>query len=347
MKIYFVANARMPSEKAHGIHIAKMCEAFTQTGHDVTLVVPWRALGTSPREFYGLRTEVSTVRLPGIVLGAYERTGYALMGAAFALASLVYLWSKRLWGEHFVIYTVDIDSFSHTLLPLAGRVVAEMHSPKRPTALARFFFRRARIVATNPLIAAELKKTFNADSLVEPNGVDESFFGLTGGGAGPLYVGRLYAWKGLEVLAATGMHIRVLGGTREEFEKVFGSAGRLQFAQVAPADVPAEVATADVLLLVGTARNQDSNRYTAPMKVFEYLATGKPIVASRTEALQSLIPEGLVRWVPPDDPQALASGIQEVLRLPQEGAAARVALAREHTWRARAERISKAYLSHA
>ena len=43
-KIYFVANARMPSEKANGIHIAKMCEALIKRGYDVTLVVPSRVV---------------------------------------------------------------------------------------------------------------------------------------------------------------------------------------------------------------------------------------------------------------------------------------------------------------
>lgn len=346
MKIYFVANARMPSQKAYGIHIAKMCEALIEAGHELSLVVPSRAGGGSLKDFYGLRVEVPLVRVRSVVFERYERAGFFLMGLSFMLSSLAFLRGRKLAGEKFLIYTVDMDTFSHALLPLAGPVVAEFHSPKRPTFLARFFFKRARVVATNPLIAAELEKTFGLRGIpVEPNGVDESFFDLPRpSGRRAVYVGRFYAWKGLEILPeaarlAPDVEFRVVGGSREEFQKVFGSAEDLQFADVPYAKVKDELAQAGVLLLTGTAKNQDSNRYTAPMKVFEYLATGKPVVASRTEALASLVPEALVRYCPPDDAVALAGAVQEAFAHPGDRDA-RIAFAREHTWRARAERIA-------
>ena len=42
MKILYIANARIPTEKAHGIQIIKTCEAFVEFGHKVELVLPWR-----------------------------------------------------------------------------------------------------------------------------------------------------------------------------------------------------------------------------------------------------------------------------------------------------------------
>ncbi len=344
MKIYFVAHARMPSQKAYGIHIAKMCEAFIEAGHDVRLVVPARTEG-SIKEMYGLRVEVPLVRVHSLVFKRYERLGFFLMGASFALMSLWYLWRKKLVGESFVIYTVDMDTFSHTLLPLVGPVVAEFHSPKRSNILSRFFFKRAKVITTNPLIKHELEKTFNLKNIpVEPNGVDDSFFDLPRtSGRRAVYVGRFYAWKGLEILPkaaklAPDVEFRVVGGTKEEFKKVFGDAEGLEFAEVPYAEVVNELAAADVLLLTGTGKNEDSNRYTAPMKVFEYLATGKPIVASRTEALASLIPETLVHYCEPDNAEALAKAVEAALK-DTNGADARIAYAREHTWRARADRI--------
>ena len=328
----------MPTKKAHGIHIAKMCEAFIESGAQVVLVVPARGVGTGLKEFYGLRVEVPTVVLPTIVLKRYKRLGYALMGASFMLEYVLYLWWRRLCGEKFILYTADIDSFAHMLLPWCGAVAAEFHSPKPAGALSRYFFRHAKIIATNALIAGELKKTFGVGALVEPNGVDESFFNLSGQGGGVLYVGRLYKWKGLEVLPAAHAGVHVIGGTKEEFESIFGDVGDLRFSEVEPAQVPAQLARADVLLLMGTAKNQESDRYTSPMKVFEYLATGKPTVASATQALKSLIPQSSVVWCAPDDPRALAEAIQSALRNPPDSSAG-VALAREHTWRKRAERI--------
>ena len=52
MKITYLANIRLPTEKAHGIQITKMCESFASLGHEVTLVVPDRvsAITTDPFE---------------------------------------------------------------------------------------------------------------------------------------------------------------------------------------------------------------------------------------------------------------------------------------------------------
>lgn len=358
MKLYYVANARMPTEKAHGIQIAKMCEALIEEGHKVTLVVPARASGESLRDFYGLRVDVPLVRLSSFVFGKYGRLGYALMGGSFMITSLLYLWWKRLIGERFWIYTVDIDTFSHTLLPLAGPTIAEMHSPKTATVLARFFFRRAKkIVATNPLIQEELARTFRIKPHMEPNGVDLSHpypsredarakLSL-GGGKIALYVGRFYLWKGLEALAPAsralvnaGIRTIVLGGTKSEFERVFGDSGALEFFQARPAQVGEWMVAADVLLLLGTAKNEESNRYTAPMKTFEYLSTGRPVVASETQALRSLIPPDAAVYCVPDDPHALVQAVERALSLDTlEAGRRRIGLARAYEWKRRAERI--------
>lgn len=350
-KIYFVVNARLPSQKAYGIHIAKMCEAFIEAGYDLSLVVPARAAAGSLKEAYGLRVDIPVVRMHSLVLERYERLGFFLMGVSFMLMSLWYLWRKKLKGETFLIYCVDMDTFSHTLLPLAGTTIAEFHSPKRSTALSKFFFRRAHVLATNPLIGGALEKTFNLKQIpIEPNGVDESFFNLPSAlGRRAVYVGRLYAWKGLEILPQAAkllpdVEVRVVGGSKEEFQKVFGDAQGLQFAEVPFAEVKNELAAASVLLLTGTAKNQDSNRYTAPMKVFEYLATGKPVVASATDALKSILPAGLVRFCPPDNAQALADAIEAAF-LDVGDSAARIAFARQHTWSVRAARIAEKFFT--
>ncbi len=41
-KIIYIANARIPTEKAHGNTIMKMCEAFARAGNEVELMIPRR-----------------------------------------------------------------------------------------------------------------------------------------------------------------------------------------------------------------------------------------------------------------------------------------------------------------
>jgi hypothetical protein len=42
LKIVYITNARLPTEKAHGVQIIKMNQAFSEAGHKVTLINPWR-----------------------------------------------------------------------------------------------------------------------------------------------------------------------------------------------------------------------------------------------------------------------------------------------------------------
>ena len=42
MKLFYITNARIPTEKAHGLQIMQMCEAFARQGFDVELVLPMR-----------------------------------------------------------------------------------------------------------------------------------------------------------------------------------------------------------------------------------------------------------------------------------------------------------------
>lgn len=339
-----------------------MCEAFIESDVDLTLVVPSRGAGNL-KQFFGLTCEIPLQRLSVWNLQFLGPVGYRFTAFQFALSALFYLWMKAIRGEHFVVYTIDMDSFSFAPLVLVPRLlVAEMHSTKKSNFLTRSFFRHACIIATNPLIANELTKTFGLSPkrvCVEPNGVDESVFkknisqqnarvklNLPLDKPFALYVGRFYEWKGLDILtnAITDSPIPIclVGGTREEYERVTKKSGDvLHFAGAKPVEeVSLWLAAADVLLMLGTAKNEYSYRYTSPMKVFEYLAADRPTVASRTPAATSIMQEDTAFWYEPDNARSLTQAIRDAYTSPEAKVKIRAghSLAAEHTWRRRAER---------
>ena len=83
----------------------------------------------------------------------------------------------------------------------------------------------------------------------------------------------------------------------------------------------------------------------SPLKLYEYLAAGVPVVASDIGQVAEVLGGG--RWgrlVPPGDPAALAVAVRSVLADPVgsralAGVARRMAL-REHSWQARAEQVT-------
>jgi glycosyltransferase involved in cell wall biosynthesis len=110
---------------------------------------------------------------------------------------------------------------------------------------------------------------------------------------------------------------------------------------VAPGDVPGLLASMDV----GVAPYPNSaNFYFSPLKVYEYMAAARPVVASRVGQLEKLIePEVTGLLVAPGDVAALAAGLERIRREPELGLrlgqAARAQVLRNHTWGGAVQRI--------
>jgi len=103
-----------------------------------------------------------------------------------------------------------------------------------------------------------------------------------------------------------------------------------------PARVPLYLAAADLAALPNRSKPEISAKYTSPLKAFEYMASGLPIVASDLPSLREVLGEDpLTRFAEADSSQELADVIKETLsevlgRVPRGG---------DFTWLARAERV--------
>ena len=91
--------------------------------------------------------------------------------------------------------------------------------------------------------------------------------------------------------------------------------GRVHFTgQVPHAAVPFHLAAADVVVLPNSAREEISARYTSPLKLFEALASRRPVLASDLASLREVLRHDENSWlVTPDDPEALAAGLRALL----------------------------------
>jgi glycosyltransferase involved in cell wall biosynthesis len=169
------------------------------------------------------------------------------------------------------------------------------------------------------------------------------------------YAGHLYPWKGLDVLVGAlgrlgGMRGLIVGGFEGEPDLARVKAlaeqvapGRVEFAgMVEPPRVAELLRRADVLVIPNLP-SRISSAYTSPLKLFEYMASARPIVASDLPALREVLrPDGNAVLVEPGSVDALAAGIRRVI----EDAALGRRLAgnarrdvAEYTWEKRAERL--------
>lgn len=170
------------------------------------------------------------------------------------------------------------------------------------------------------------------------------------------YAGHLYPWKGVDliveaVLALPEARAIIVGGhdAEPDLARVKALAASLDCSDritftglLPPAQVAARLREADVLVLPNP-KSAISNAFTSPLKLFEYMASGRPIVASDLPALREILRDDEnALLVEPGNPQALVAGITRIKDDPSLGA--RLALqaqndVREFTWARRAERL--------
>ena len=170
------------------------------------------------------------------------------------------------------------------------------------------------------------------------------------------YAGHLYPWKGVDLIveavrALPETRALIVGGHDKEpdldrvkaFAEQLNVASRIEFTGlIPPAEVAARLGDADVLVLPNP-QSAISNAFTSPLKLFEYMASGRPIVASDLPAIREVLRDNEnALLVEPGNPQALAAGIQRIMgdkELSTRLAAQAFEDVREFTWAKRAERL--------
>ncbi len=223
----------------------------------------------------------------------------------------------------------------------------------------RLYDRVSGVVTITNGLAAKIREIFGVTLPIEvvPDGVSFDFFQKVAERPQDrkiLYVGQLYPWKGIGVLIEAMEYLpegilHVVGGSRETVEKWMKRSVEMKiqdrirfYGQVSPREVRAHLQQAAVAVLPLT-QDLISASFTSPLKLFEYMAGGVPIVASDLPSTREiLIPEVNAVLVFPNNPQSLAAGIQRVLE--DRDFANRIAQkAREDamnfTWDRRAQRI--------
>ena len=179
-------------------------------------------------------------------------------------------------------------------------------------------------------------------------GIDESIFVV-------MYVGHMYHWKGVDTLveAATRLsdneQIWLIGGTPEELPRIEQLAKQLELTNIHLAGyVPYEhistyMAAADVLVIPNSGDYDISRFYTSPIKLFEYMAAKRPIVASNLPSLREIIEHNeTALLVQPDNPSSLAIAIQRLQsdsHLSSRLVDNATVLVSKHTWSGRSQRI--------
>ncbi len=373
MRIAAISDLAPGSHRAYAINVVKTCGGFVRLGHEVAVFCrrPERgwSLASAANAYAEPRVRFECADLPDqrdelLVNGAYLREFAAWAAERIAREGYDLVYARHCRGA----------------LACAERgvpTVLETHLDADGDALGAISALRAVGRHERPILACATISTVLAEKytalgaaadrvFVVPDAVDSDLFtpphdtGASPYNAWPgphvVYAGHLYAYKGVGTLlrAASlldGMTVHFVGGADPDILAARRSAVSLGLrnvdvrGRVAFCRVPPHLWHADVLVLPPSAKHP-SAAWTSPVKLGEYLASGRPIVASDVPALRALVREPAVRWFTPDDPGDLARAVHGALAESDREAAARVesarALAERYSYANRARAILRA-----
>ncbi|HKV38120.1 MAG TPA: glycosyltransferase family 4 protein [Blastocatellia bacterium] len=216
----------------------------------------------------------------------------------------------------------------------------------------------------------------SARILVNPNGVDTDRFHPGCGGdrvrarlnlEAKLVIGFLGTfgpWHGTQVLATavtklrahTDFHFLFIGDgdLRAPSHAIIDAGGARHLAtftgRIPNAEVPSYLDACDILVAPHVPPTDGSQFFGSPTKFFEYLATARPVIASRLGQMAQIIEDGQTGvLVEPGNADALAQAIEQLALNPEArariGAAARALVAARFTWSHSAVRVFQAFQS--
>ncbi|MFN0243400.1 MAG: glycosyltransferase family 4 protein [Planctomycetota bacterium] len=378
--LVLIANARMPSQRAQSLQVVQMAAAFARAGASTLLLhaarkrTPALPEGVTLFDHYGIppgpRPSIEAVacvdwidRVPRL----FQYVPARLQEQSFSRNAA--LRTQRETGAR--VLSREIEAAVRSIRAGHPAVFLEIHRVPHGRLRRKWLLEAAAkahgLIAISGGVRDDLIElgVDAARVLVEHDGFEASRFehraardvaratlALPKDVPLAVYTGGLLEWKGVDLVVEAArsladVYFVIAGGMDADVKRLRQKAGGLANVRIdgfqPPERVPLYLAAGDVGLVPNRSKPAISARYTSPLKVFEAMAVGLPLVASDVPSLRELLThEDDALLVAPDDSAALAAGVRRLM----SDAVLRARLgqklglrARHFTWDARARRI--------
>jgi glycosyltransferase involved in cell wall biosynthesis len=356
LRLVYTTSARIPSRAANAVQSLKMCDAFAGLGHDVVM----HCRAGDPLDVvndFSLRHRfhfepIQPVDIRGLRTAVFE-------------AQMMRLATRRPLPD--LYFSRDVYSVC-ALAPFGVPIVLELHRTMEGHSVEELALRwlmpqpalRAVVVVSEGMARWYAEHFPGLRLVVEPGAAEEPVAGVARplGRPGALklgYFGHLYEGRGVELLAALAtrlpdVDVHVFGGTEADLTRCrlkFQSPNLHFHGFVAHAEISSYTASLDVLLAPYQRRvvvegGAETSAVMSPLKIFEYMALGRPMICSDLPVLREVLNDDIAALVSPDDIDAWIAAVDRFrdrgLRARIGGAAHDRFVAR-HTWSGRARRL--------
>ena len=341
MKLIYISQGNIPSKWAHTFQAMKMADALAKQVDELSMVTGGGLLSSKPHgvdcaEWYGVSSKMRIVRLP-VWLSLRDPLFDGWKYPRFDRIAALY---ARITSPD-MVYTRSAHA-GRLCVKLGLDTIIEFHMGSERSELFHI-----EAVKDNPhllgvvTITSELKELYAGAGLppdkifVWPDAVDAEAFerlpgkqwlrkslGLPQDAFVATYCGHLYPDRGIEEILACAtalpnVQFLLVGGWEKDIEKRKEEARHLPNVRfrgfVSHPHVP-EYLTASDVLLMPYASTCENVLWMSPLKLFEYMSSGCPLVATDLPALRKHLEDGRnALLVKPDDPRALADAIRTVM----------------------------------
>jgi glycosyltransferase involved in cell wall biosynthesis len=375
MRIFYPYPEEVTFKKAREIQTIHTCHSLARLGCEVILGMAYKSgvTGQTVLDYFHLEPlpTLKFVFLPRYI--HFTRSIAVSFQALFLQALHNYIARTHVHQPIDLIYTRHLKVAEFCLKQRFGiPLVFESHeifslgqvdSPskfKRLSEQENFVYSHVQgLVTISNNLMNYLSKHFEVHSPIikASDGVDLDLFGHLGGDEiDPnliIYTGSLFGWKGVDTIVKAMRYLPqqrlwIFGGgyremrEKEHLARQWKVSDRCRFhGYVSRMDLVKPLTRAYVGVLPNH-REEISERFTSPLKLFEYMAAGKVVVASDLPSIREILNEQTAYLCPPASPRSLAETIHSIYRDPSLARSrieASRAMAQHFSWTRRAETI--------
>jgi glycosyltransferase involved in cell wall biosynthesis len=385
-KILYTAFDVVPSPKGASTHITYFVRGLIEAGYDLTLITAGNSTLPERETYFGATLwRAPAGDEPNFLKRALAFGDYVLAHVAeakpYAVVHVRSIWSgfplaeaRERFGYRLLYEVNGLPSIEMKYHYPALRGTAVLDKI-REQEIATLHLADAIICPSNVTAAYMTSLGIPPYKItVIPNGIDPHLFRPDSEERGDraadlptiLYIGTLADWQGLEtliaamplVLARHPARLRLVGRGRKRQRKILqkrvrklGLDGYVTVEPTVPHEqVPALIVQADVCVAPLGYNDRNVTQGCCPLKLLEYMACGRPVVAANLPVVRELACAGTeALLVNPDDPADMAQNILAVLDDPtlaaHLGANATARVHREFIWQVAQARLLQVYQS--
>lgn len=295
-KIYYIAEINLPSKSAYSIHVMKMCEAFSKLRYNVNLFVISKKNYSQINNFYNIKFKFNIISI-------------------FKNFTLLNFFLRILFSSKILLKKIDKDEifisrsiiFSLLASILKKKIILELHHEFTGVSKILFFMLKKINLINN------LKFIFINKNLIKLYDIQKKNYVILDDAVNLddfkvrskikfkktcVYIGSFFKGKGIDQifrLARKNQNINFHVYGEKKFLNIKNTCKNLKiFEHISYNNVPNTLSRYEIALMPYQNRVKGRSsisleKYMSPLKMFDYLAAGMVIIASRLQVYKHIL----------------------------------------------------------